>query len=56
MLIDQLQSVLRDAKCRWERAEQKLEAHQREYNPDTWKALSAELKHSQMVVEALSER
>lgn len=55
MLIDQLQSVLRDAKSRWERAEQKLAAHLREYNPETWKALSAELKHSQKVVEGLED-
>ena len=55
MLIDQLQSVLRDAKRRWDRAEQKLEAYQREHNPDTWKALSDKLKHSQSLEEALSD-
>lgn len=54
-LIDQLNSILRDAKRRWERSEQKLEAHQREYNPETWKALSEALKHSQFLEEGLAE-
>lgn len=54
-LIDQLNSIVRDAKRRWERAEQKLEAHQREYNPETWKALADELKQSQYFEEGLAE-
>ena len=53
-LIDQLNSIVRDAKRRWERAEQKLEAHQREYNPETWKALADELKQSQYFEEGLA--
>jgi chromosome segregation ATPase len=54
-LIDQLNCVVRDAKRRWERAEQKLEAHQREYNPATWKALSEALQNSQFLEEGLAE-
>jgi len=46
---------VRDAKRRWERAEQKLEAHQRDYNPETWKALADELKQSQYFEEGLAE-
>lgn len=54
-LIDQLNSIVRDAKRRWERAEQNLDAHERTYNPETWKSLSDELKHSQYVEEGLAE-
>lgn len=55
MLMDQLYSVMQNAKYRWERAERMLEAHQREYNPDTWQALSADLKNSQLAVSTLQK-
>lgn len=56
MLIDQLACIVRDAKRRWERAEQKLEDYQREYNLETWRTISTRYLHCQKAVKDLEDQ
>lgn len=55
ILLDQLQRLVKEAKFRWERAEQKLTAYQRDYNQETWKVLSDALLRSQFEVKGLTK-